>query len=164
MDATAITACALLLAGCAYYVARPLFRLRNTAAASVGVRQLAERKEQLYASILELEFDRELGKLPESDFQRMRSELESQALTVIEQIDRLEETGPRGDLEQRIEREIAALQTDTGELPQPTPPPSAPQPPASAALAKFCSQCGAARRDVTDRFCTQCGKAFEEAA
>lgn len=163
MDMTAITACALLLAGCGYYIARPLLTLRNAAAASVGVRQLSERKEQLYASILELEFDRELGKLPESDFQRMRGELESQALAIIEQIERIEEPTARDELELRIEREIAALLSDDDPAPTPTQPPAS-QPSAPTITTKFCGQCGAERREATDRFCTQCGKAFEEAA
>ncbi len=163
MDTTAIAACALLLLGCGYYIARPLLTLRNASAGSVGVRQLSERKEQLYASILELEFDRELGKLPESDFQRMRSELESQALAIIEQIEQIEEPTARDELEQRIEREIAALLSDDDPSPQPMPQPPASQPSAPAITTKFCGQCGTARRDAADRFCTQCGKAFEEA-
>ena len=87
----------------------------------------------------------------------MRGELESQALAILEQLDQ-QPSG--GDIEQRIERELAALQLQTEDpiTPQVTPPSEV-----DAATAKFCGQCGTARRGA-DRFCTQCGTAFEKAS
>lgn len=164
MDIGVITACLLLLALCGYFIARPLLTLRNATAGDVSIRQLSERKEQIYASIIELAFDNELGKLPDVDFQRMRGELEAQALSILEQLDQLGQQQSSGDIEQRIEREIAALQKQTDQPSTPhTAPPSEPPPASSIATAKFCGQCGTARRG-TDRFCTQCGTAFAEAS
>jgi hypothetical protein len=170
MDSGVLLACALLLGGCAYYIVRPLRTLRNVAAGSVNERQLNERKEQLYASILELEFDRELGKLPEADFQHMRGELESQALAILEQLDQTETEVPGESIEERIEREVAALHDGAHTAQPAVPPQPVPEPDPSAAAqgptsapAKFCGQCGTARRG-TDRFCTQCGTAFEKVA
>ena len=154
MDMGVISACLLLLTLCGYFIVRPLLTLQNATAGDVGVRQLNERKEQVYASIIELTLDNELGKLPDADFQRMRSELESQALAILEQLDQRGQQQPGGDIEEHIEREIAALQHRTD-----SPPKDPPTPP--VATAKFCGQCGAARIG-TDRFCTQCGTAFEE--
>ena len=164
MDIGVISACLLLLGLCGYFVARPLLTLQNATAGDVSVRQLNERKEQIYASIIELTFDNELGKLPDADFQRMRGELESQALSILEQLDQRGQQSSGGDIEQRIEREIVALQrqTEHPDLPRVEPRPEFPPTPPMAA-AKFCGQCGTARRGA-DRFCTQCGTAFEEAA
>jgi len=162
MDLMVLLACGLLLVGCGFYIGRPLLGRRSSSAlGNTSTRQLTERKEQLYSSILELEFDRELGKLPEDDFQRMRSELETEALAIIHQLDQLNGQSSPDSLEQRIEREVAALQI---EHPIQHPPTSA-QPLQSSTppvvQAKFCGQCGGPRR-AEDRFCTQCGKAFEE--
>lgn len=154
MDFTVLLACGLLLIGCGFYIGRPLLGRRNSLHGNTSARQLTERKEQLYSSILELEFDRELGKLPEDDFQRMRGELETEALAIIHQLDELNGHASSDSLEQRIEQEVAALQVEA--------PPQRPlQPEVPPIQAKFCGQCGGPR-STEDRFCIQCGKAFEE--
>ncbi|MFT5087356.1 MAG: hypothetical protein ACI906_001665 [Candidatus Latescibacterota bacterium] len=158
MDLMVLLACGLLLVGCGFYIGRPLLGRRGSLLNNTNARQLTERKEQLYSSILEIEFDRELGKLPEEDFQRMRSELEAEALSIIHQLDQLNGQASPDSIEQRIEREVAALHVE--HPPAPTQPL---QSPLTAAPAKFCGQCGGPRR-AEDRFCTQCGKAFEETA
>ena len=164
MDIGVISACLLLLGLCGYFVARPLLTLKNATAGDVSIRQLNERKEQIYASIIELTFDNELDKLPDADFQRMRGELEAQALSILEQLDQLGQQQSGENIEQRIEREIAVLQNQTE---QPSTPHTAlssePLTTPSMVEAKFCGQCGTARRG-TDRFCTQCGTAFAEAS
>ena len=164
MDMGVISACLLLLGLCGYFVARPLFTLKNATTGDVSVRQLNERKEQIYASIIELTFDNELDKLPDADFQRMRGELEAQALSILEQLDQLGQQQSGENIEQRIEREIAALQSQTEQPSTPhTVSPSESLTTSSKAMAKFSGQCGTARRG-TDRFCTQCGTAFAEAS
>ncbi len=157
MDFTVLLACGLLLIGCGLYIGRPLLGRRSNILGRTNARQLTERKEQLYSSIIELEFDRELGKLPEDDFLRMRSELETEALAIIHQLDQLNGQTSPDSLEQRIEREVAALQVEHPQK-QPLQPLL---PPMSTTQAKFCGQCGGPR-STEDRFCTQCGKAFEE--
>ena len=56
MDIGVIAACLLLLALCGYFVARPLLTLQNATAGDVGIRQLNERKEQIYASIIAVSY------------------------------------------------------------------------------------------------------------
>ena len=164
MDIGVISACLLLLGLCGYFVARPLLTLQNATAGDVSVRQLNERKEQIYASIIELTFDNELDKLPNADFQRMKGELEAQALSILEQLDQLGQQQSGDNIEQRIEREIAALQNQTEQpsIPRTAPPSESPTT-ASMVRAKFCGQCGNARRG-TDHFCTQCGTSFAKAS
>ena len=85
MDMGVISACLLLLGLCGYFVARPLLTLKNATAGDVSVRQLNERKEQIYASIIELTFDNELDKLPDADFQyRASLDLQRTILGVLE--------------------------------------------------------------------------------
>ena len=107
MDIGVIAACLLLLALCGYFVARPLLTLQNATAGDVGIRQLNERKEQIYASIIELTFDNELDKLPDADFQRMRGELEAQALSILEQLDQLGQQQSGENIEQ-YDNDVAA--------------------------------------------------------
>lgn len=160
MDFMVILACGLLLIGCGIYIGRPLLGRRSGILSNTSARQLTERKEQLYSSIIELEFDRELGKLPEDDFLRMRGELETEALAIIHQLDQLNGQASPDSLAERIEREVAALHVEHPPKQPPQQPlqPSISPPPTQA---KFCGQCGSTRR-AEDRFCTQCGKAFEE--
>jgi cytochrome c-type biogenesis protein CcmI len=57
----------------------------------------------LYRQVLELEFDRELGKLSQADFDQLSSELLAEAGQALR-----EERGTVGELDEEIEREIAA--------------------------------------------------------
>jgi hypothetical protein len=157
-------ACILLLAGCGFYIGRPLIARRDGPLGGISARHLTERKEQLYATILELEFDRELGKLPDEDFQRMRDELEEEALEVIHMLDQLNGRTDSDSVERRIEEELAQIQAQN---PQESVVVQAEIPATEAAVplhtpmpqSNFCGQCGA-KRQTEDRFCPQCGKAF----
>ena len=71
--------------------------------------ELTERKEQLYASIKELEFDHGVGKMSGDDHDSLRAELESQALGVLSELQRLEVGDPDRDLRTQIEEDARAL-------------------------------------------------------
>ena len=136
--------CMGLLLGLVLYVGYPLFTTRQQTQAlssDARSRQLQERKEQLYADIRELEFDQDLGKLSAEDYQGLRSQLETEALAVIQQLDQMDGRPDAEALQERIEREVLALRTE--------------QP------ADSCPSCQAAR-DPKDLFCSQCGTRFEE--
>lgn len=136
--------CMGLLLGLVLYVGYPLFTTHQQAQAlssDARSRQLQERKEQLYAAIKELEFDQDLGKLSAEDYQELRSQLETEALTVIQQLDQLDGRPDADALQERIEREVLALRTE--------------QP------ADSCPSCQAARHPE-DLFCSRCGTRFEE--
>ena len=124
------------------YVGRPLLREgpSRTTPLDGGAQRLFERKEQLLGSIVELELDREIGKVPEEDFERLFAQLQTEALATIAELDQLNGAGS-SELERRIEAEIAALR----------------QP--ATAIDPSCTRCGAPHRDG-DLFCPQCGTAF----
>jgi type II secretory pathway component PulJ len=64
------------------------------------IAELEARKETLYREIRDAEADRESGKLPQADFERLDGELRREAVGVLKRLDRLRErTGesPAGD-------------------------------------------------------------------
>lgn len=143
MDLFPLLGSLALLLGLLLYLGRPLLLERSQAIpAGGGVRSLFERKEQLLGAIVELELDREIGKIPEEDFQRLFAQLEAEALTVIGELDQLNGAGT-SELEHRIEAEVAALR-------QPT-----------TTAASHCHSCNAPQREG-DLFCPQCGAGLAE--
>ena len=131
-----------LLLGLMLYLGRPLLREGQSRAVPIdgGTQQLYERKELLLGTMVELELDHEIGKVPEDDFQRLFDQFESEALATIGKLDQLN-GGGSSELESRIDAEVAALRQ-------------------SSAIPS-CTKCGAPRRDG-DQFCPQCGTALEE--
>lgn len=131
-----------LLLGLLLYLGRPLLTSGRAGTASGPTRQLFERKEQLLGEIVELELDRELGKVSAEDFQRLFAELEAETLAVIGELDRLNGASS-SQFERRIEKEVAALRQKTA--------------------ASRCHSCGALRREG-DLFCPQCGASLVESS
>ena len=131
-----------LLLGLLLYLVRPLLTGGRAGAVTGPTRQLFERKEQLLGEIVELELDRELGKVSAEDFQRLFAELEAETLAVIGELDRLNGANS-SQLERRIEEEVAALRQKTA--------------------APCCHSCGALRREG-DLFCPQCGISLVESS
>ena len=145
MDYLIPMGCAALLVIFALYVGRPLLdvRLRTKMSSShAPTQQLQERKEELYATIKELELDRDLGKLHQEDYLPLRQDLESTALALLQQLDQLNGHTPAEKLRMRIEEDVVELRRPTISRPQ-------------------CPSCGAHPR-AEDRFCSQCGTPFGE--
>ena len=72
-------------------------------------RTVKERKERLYSGILELDFDRDSGKISAEDHARMRADLMKDALDVLKEEERLSPGGrpklaatPGGDQVERM--------------------------------------------------------------
>ena len=59
-------------------------------------KHLLVRKEEILLSIKELEFDNKTGKLSPEDFESTKKKLESEALEVLGEIDRLEKEHKKG--------------------------------------------------------------------
>jgi ribosomal protein L40E len=117
---------------------RPLFFGYDDRTAMVGQRTrtaLEREKALVLRSIKELEFDRAMGKLSESDFQEMSSRLRGRAAGLIRQLDA--GAGYRAQIEHDLAKRLGAVAEE-------------------AAPAKFCAECGALR-DTDAKFCKQCG-------
>lgn len=148
MDYLIPLACAALLAVLVLYIGYPLFATRRPAqsptTSAASTRDLLERKEQLYAGIKELEFDRNTGKLAEVDYRRLRAELESEALGVLRELDQLNGEVDDATLQSRIEADVRDQRRT-----------------AAAAEPHRCSSCEAPRQTEA-LFCSQCGQRFTE--
>ncbi len=59
------------------------------------VDSLAERKEAIYANLRDLSFEYQAGKYPEQDYQDQRNILETEAASVIAEMESLEARGVR---------------------------------------------------------------------
>ena len=132
MAATTIVGLAVLR------MVRPLVFGDEDRTAMVGQRtRTALEREKLLVlrSIKELEFDKAMGKLSESDFQEMSGRLRTRAARLI----RLLDAG--GGYRAQVERDLAKRLGDAA---------------VEAQAARFCGECGATR-DTDARFCKNCG-------
>jgi cytochrome c-type biogenesis protein CcmI len=171
-----ILAAALIVAGVALFVAAPLgIRLVGARAKSAGELQI-ERHEHERAlavqGLRELEFDREMGKLSDADYDSMHKTLEDRALTAMTAVEKIRHPAEPEAAKKPV---VTPLPRRPAPLPRrdavPTlilhtepvrPPPPPPQPaPSSASSRKisFCPECGM-RAAADSKFCAQCGIAI----
>jgi len=142
-------AAVLIVAGVALYVAAPLAGgITSGAQADIksGAEIAALRREHALAvqGLRELEFDREMGKLSDADYESLRSALENRALAAMSSLEKLSTPAaqPRvtGDRVAQLRRPSqAAAQTARGSV---------------------CPGCGV-RAAAGSRFCGDCGAALE---
>lgn len=142
----AITAtCVALALTFLAFVVVPFFDATSGSAArrASGRRRLAlhERKEQLYSSIKELEFDHSVGKLSDDEYRRQKVALEDQAVGILRELDQLNGYPNSEQRVARIERDVAEMRS---------------RPDRPGAPAFFCTACGAPGA-ASHRFCSQCG-------
>jgi cytochrome c-type biogenesis protein CcmI len=165
-----IVAAALIVAGVALFVAAPLgIGLVGARAKSVGELQ-AERHEHERAlavqGLRELEFDREMGKLSEADYDSMHKALEDRALTAMAAAEKIRVQADKDANAKKaavtpltpVPRRPAPRRTDTvPTLVLHMDPPQAPPP---STKIRFCPQCGT-RAASDSKFCAQCGTAIK---
>lgn len=108
-------AAALLVVAAAAWVLRPLLGRRRASvpAADVERSELIEAKHSVYRSILDLEFDRAVGKVAPGDYEALRREHEEEAVGILRALDEAPAAGDggdgaAGDALDVLEREIAA--------------------------------------------------------
>lgn len=126
---------------------------------------LLARKDRALRSIKELEFDHQVGKIGDEDYQRFKYRLSQQAIALIQQVEKL--TPATAELEEALEAEIAQLRrvqatTRTAELAAPpngkasTAAKPLPATSSKSAAARFCTECGT-EIQPTFKFCASCG-------
>ncbi|MEZ4719835.1 MAG: zinc ribbon domain-containing protein [Caldilineaceae bacterium] len=116
---------------------------------------MVARKESVLRAIKETEFDYHTGKLSEEDYARYDERLRRQAISLIQQIEKI---APEVDsLDSQLEAQIAQrrkVRTNGTRLKQAAAP--APQPVTTGTQRpRFCHECGAAIT-AADKFCSQC--------
>jgi len=169
-----ILAAALIVAGVALFVAAPLgIGLIGARAKSPGELQ-AERHEHERAlavqGLHELEFDREMGKLSDADYDSMHKALEEQALTAMAAVENLRLQTDKAASPKNLSftpltqaaRRPAAPPRRTDAVPTLVVRAELPRPPLSSPSRqiRFCSQCGT-RAAADAKFCAQCGVAIK---
>ena len=133
---TVLMAAAAIVGIAVLRTVRPLVFGDEDRTAMVGQRTrvaLDREKQLVLRSIKELEFDKAMGKLSESDFQEMSGRLRARAARLMRQLD-------AGGYRAQVEQDLAKRLGET----------LAPH------AAGFCASCGAAR-DADARFCKSCG-------
>lgn len=80
----------LLIAGVVWFVVSPIILRRGERAWSESRgealrRSIGERKARLYSEIVELDFDRDSGKISREDHERMRNEAMNEVLLVLKE-------------------------------------------------------------------------------
>jgi len=166
-----ILAAAMIVAGVALFVAAPLgIGLVGARAKSAGELQTERHEHERSLAVQglrELEFDREMGKLSDADYDSMHKTLEDRALTAMAAIERI------GDDKGTKKGSVTSLNAPRPAPvprridPVPTlvvhrePPPRAPQPvlqqqppPPGSHKPRFCPECGN-RAAGDSKFCAQ---------
>jgi len=170
---TTIFLAVLISAGAAAYVLWPLFS-RTVSAPPVEDDQLTEllsRKDGLMIAIKDLEFDYQVGKLSEEDYQRFDARLRQQAISYMQQIDKL--APQTNQLDDSLEAEIARQRKTRAasvavngkaapvKMPVNTAAPTAVAvavPAGGEVVARFCTNCGQPLASG-HKFCANCGTA-----
>lgn len=118
---------------------------------------LLARKDSAVRAIKELEFDHQVGKISEEDYQRFNQRLSRQAITLIQQLEKI--TPESAALDEQLESEIAQRrQAHPSAKPQKVTTPTLPvhTPIVATAATRFCTECGA-KLDANFKFCASCG-------
>jgi lysine/ornithine N-monooxygenase len=102
-------ACTAVVMIAGFYTLRPLFResegeMDIELLAETELDRLLSRKNVIYRNLRDLEFERKMGRLAESDFQQLAAGYKNEAASLLERIDQLNASE---NMDQVIEKDIA---------------------------------------------------------
>ncbi len=101
----------LILVIVGYWIFHPLFRPKPIESLSPYRREdrgkaLRQRKEDVYAAIKEMDFDFEMEKVSEDDYQELKSQYKAKALEILKELDTVD---GGEDIDAAIERDVHRL-------------------------------------------------------
>ncbi len=160
MDLAAVLFILVLLLSVGLYLAAPLLTRRSPRVVqeTQEVSSLLAEQERLLTALQELEFDYQLGKIPEEDYPTQRADLLQKGATVLRQLDALAPARAAAASSQRAAADPAhgeQLSDDDIESML-----AARRKARKTKAAGFCPRCGKSVL-VTDKFCPNCGKALQ---
>jgi len=140
-----IAACTVLVLVTGVYVLAPLFmesrgNLEVELLAETEMDRLLARKAVVYTNLKDLEFEYRMGRLSDGDFRRLEAGYKTEAAAILQKLDQI---GVAKDLDESIERDVAARKTRLF--------------PGVAPDTSRCPACGA-EVVVGKRFCSDCGR------
>jgi hypothetical protein len=168
MELTAIffSLALLILVGLYLYAPFVERRARRITEEEHELSALMAERDRVINSLQELDFDFNLGKIPEEDYPTQRSNLLQKGADILRKIDTLApQTASAQNTEARLERAIAARRADASlarvevsddDLESMI---SARRKSRSSKSSGFCPRCGKPVM-VADRFCPSCGKSL----
>jgi hypothetical protein len=172
MDLGAIFVLLALLVGVGLFLAAPLMRRlpRGYSQSSPEASSLLAERDRVINALQELDFDFNLGKIPEEDYPAQRTVLLQRGAEILRRLDELQpEAGSirrsESDASARIEQAAAAGRADAARMGTELTDDriesmlAARRAARTAKSAGFCPRCGKAVL-VSDKFCPNCGKAL----
>jgi NADH pyrophosphatase NudC (nudix superfamily) len=168
MELTAIffSLAVLILVGVYLYAPFMERRARRVTEEEHELSALMAERDRVINSLQELDFDFNLGKIPEEDYPAQRADLLQKGAEILKKIDALApQPAAAQDTEARLERAIAARRADASlarvevsedDLEAMV---AARRKGRTNKSAGFCPRCGKPVM-VTDRFCPSCGKSL----
>lgn len=142
-----ILACALVTLIAGVYILTPLFKepkgnLEVELLAETELDRLLNRKAVVYSNLKDLEFEYKMGRLSNADFKRLETGYKSEAAAILQKLDQM---GVEKDLDENIEKDIAASKARMFV-----------KEPAKAMRSGRCPACGA-EAVPGKKFCADCG-------
>ena len=157
MDLAAILFLTALLLAVSLYLVTPLMgsRTGRRSEETQEVSSLLAERERLLNALQELDFDFQLGKIPEEDYPGQRSDLLRRGADVLKKLDALAASRPPAAARRAAASEASALGDDEIETML-----AARRRTRQTRSAGFCPRCGKPIL-VTDQFCPHCGKPLQ---
>jgi rRNA maturation endonuclease Nob1 len=123
------------------FVVYPIVQSRQRKTRGLGTlsnhtaQDLIERKETLYTAIKEIEFDYQVGKLSEDDFQQLRQQYKEEAVNLLKRIDQKQRKKSKPHKRKAGPQQVRGADKES---------------------VKYCWSCGTAI-SKHDKFCASCG-------
>ena len=162
MDLAAVLFLIALLLAVSLYLVRPLMnnRSRRVTEETQEVSSLLAERERLLNALQELDFDFNLGKIPEEDYPAQRAELLQRGADILKKLDALAPSRSplarqQGTASAPAASELGRVSDDEIESML-----AARRKARKTKSAGFCPRCGKPVL-ITDQFCPNCGKALQ---
>lgn len=159
----AILVLALALLALAY----PLYRARTQTefVNSATLDELLSERDGVYATLRDLELDRQMGKLDDTDYNALHDKYMIRASRILKEIDILRGEGDGQQASREIEEQVAVLRgvksVEKKSNAQAEPNQSQANKTKTQGTERYCTNCGRPYKPG-DKFCARCGRALDE--